>query len=487
MEVTAERNARRRRPGIAARLAVLLALFALPAFAADVVAAPDPPTAPAEARVLRVATSGDYAPFSFTRPPADESAGPELDGFDVELARRFANDRGYRLELVRFRWPDLAGQLAAGSFDIAMSGVTVRPERSIAGRLSVPVAATHAVALSWKGSGATSFQELDQPQRRVAVNAGGHLERVAREVFRRAEIVAIPDNEAVEMAFLDRTFDGVVTDNYEEKEWTASASDVVRLGPLSDDRKACLLPADRTAIAAELDRWLVAREKDGTLAELRRRYFARDILASGNAPAPETARPLAALASAIRERQALMPLVYEAKRRSAMPIEDATQEAVVLDRAVAIVAAEAAAAGEPAPGADAVRALFAALVAMGKDAQQKLADLDARRRPPSLRLPNAGAETAATTGKRRKAKSARKRAAAAPVAGRLPETPDLSTRLRPAIARIGEKIAILVVAMDPVSAGEARRVLANALAADSIRPDRIEAIAAALERATSGR
>src|SRR6266404_2350857 len=86
-----------------------------------------------EAPPLRVGTSGDYPPFSLAR-------DGRLEGLDVEIARRFAHDGGRRLELVPFRWPELTRDLAAGRFDLAMSGVTLRPERAVAGVFTRPVA-----------------------------------------------------------------------------------------------------------------------------------------------------------------------------------------------------------------------------------------------------------------------------------------------------------------------------------------------------------
>ena len=90
--------------------------------------------------MLRVGTSGDYAPFS-------SGDGGSRAGFDIAVARAYAEERGLGLEFVRFRWPDLVRDLAAGRFDVAMSGVTVQPRRSLAGRFSVPVVESGAVLL----------------------------------------------------------------------------------------------------------------------------------------------------------------------------------------------------------------------------------------------------------------------------------------------------------------------------------------------------
>jgi len=484
---------------------------------------------PPAARTLRVATSGDYAPFSFVSTEASaptESVG-SLDGFDVEVARRFARDKGYALELVRFRWPELGGELSRGTFDVAMSGVTMRAERSISGRYSVPVAATHAVAITWNGSGVTTASDLDRPSRRVAVNAGGHLESVARRAFRRAEIVAVADNDAVRMALLDRAFDAVITDSFEEKVWTAGLKGVVRIGPLTNDRKAYLLPAARGALAEELDLWLLAREKDGTLGELRARYFGGGSTEPTSDEKLATAEPLAALSSAIVERQSLMPMVYDAKHEAGRPIEDKTQEAAVLDAGARAVADAASRNGRTAPPEPATKRLFEVLIAMGKSVQQGLADEDAKRRPGvilrrssgSANAPDAasGHATAASSGRASDAGSAQAAGAGsqktAPVAGTQQAPPGaappgaaavdanadqparqpgsrriyaLDTELRPALARITEKIARIVLAIDrPLSIVEVRRAFGDNLGPQGVAASQLDALSAAVSEISS--
>src|SRR5690606_31924030 len=114
-------------PGRALLLAASLALAACGAArsggAGEVAQAPRGPEA--ATRVLRVGSSGDYPPFSVRDPSG------EWTGFDVEVARANARDRGHTLELVPFRWPDLTDRFAAGDFDVVMSGVTVRGERLV--------------------------------------------------------------------------------------------------------------------------------------------------------------------------------------------------------------------------------------------------------------------------------------------------------------------------------------------------------------------
>jgi cyclohexadienyl dehydratase len=370
--------------GKRALLACLLAL---------VLAAP----AAAERGRLRVGTSGDYPPFSLT---AAETPGAYA-GFDVALARAYAEERGLTLELVPFRWPELVADLEAGRFDVAMSGVTVRPERSVAGRFSVAVAEGGAVVLVRDDGRFDSLEALDRRGVRIAVNAGGHLERVAGARFSHATLVSIPDNQAVLAALQSLSVDAAVSDTFEAPLWQARAGNLVQLGPFTRDRKACLLRADLGERAADLDGWLLARERDGTLGRLRREYL--------GAAAPATAAPLDALVAAMDERLALMPLVVAAKRHDVRPISDPAREKKVIEAGVAALRAAAEHAGVAAPPEPALRAFFRAQIDAAVQVQVTVG-----------RSPGALDEASA---------------------------PDLERELRPALLRIGERMAPLLLAL----------------------------------------
>ncbi len=82
---------------------------------------PDLPEPEAPAFRLRVGTTGTIPPYSYY-------AGPELRGYDIELARRFAAWLGASLE---FRIYDFGGIIAAGAVgeaDCLMSNLFVTPE-----------------------------------------------------------------------------------------------------------------------------------------------------------------------------------------------------------------------------------------------------------------------------------------------------------------------------------------------------------------------
>jgi len=351
-----------------------------------------------QAEVLRVGTSGDYAPFSFKADPSSS----DLEGFDIALAKAYAKARGLEVKFVPFRWPELNRALLSDRFDLAMSGVTVRPERSAIGRFTVAVVETGAVVVARPKELFLKVDHLNRQRVRIGVNAGGHLENVAHEHFPAATLVTIPDNALVLAALMDGTIDAAVTDDLEAPGWMLGHKDLTLFGPLTVDRKAIFVRAQSEELATDLNRWLLEREADGTLARLRERYF--EIPDS-----PKLASPLRALLAAIDERLALMPLVGIAKRRASQPLVIPAREALVLDAAVESVRAAAERRGIAPPPRDAVRKLFVAQMEAGKEVQRA--------------------------------------ALSDPTFTSLESVPDLRTELRPALLRIGERIAQLLIAL----------------------------------------
>jgi cyclohexadienyl dehydratase len=303
------------------RTATVLCLVAAVAGCALRPAAPHAPAPPP----LRVGTSGDYAPFS-TR-----AADGTLAGFDIEVARAFAAERGREVVLVPFRWPELGVRFAAGDFDVVMSGVTVRPDRLVAGIFTAGVARSDAVlvvAASTASSGSTTVRAFDRAGRTIAVNRGGHLEQVARARFPRATIVTVDDNTRLPSTLTDGTAEAIVTDTLELASFQTQCpvgSELACLrvvATLSRDEKAYWLPSANGALATDLDGWLLARERSGWLPALRARYL------TGAEPA--TLGPAeTSLVARLRRRLTLMPAVVAAKRLRGLPIEDREREAAV--------------------------------------------------------------------------------------------------------------------------------------------------------------
>jgi cyclohexadienyl dehydratase len=272
---------------------------------------------------LRVGVSGDYQPFNLCA-----EGVTDCRGFDVDVAQRVATDLGVRLELVRFRWPELRVDLSAGKFDVAMSGVTLRPERTLTATFTRPYTIAQAVVLVADRERFSSLTAVDQAGIRVAVNAGGHLEQVARAHFHAATVQPTAKNLSLPDLVVTKEAEALVTDSLEAPHFLAAHPTLSALPGFGRDRKVYLLRRPDTTLREWLDTWLVAREEDGFLPTLRTHWF--------GAATHATPSPLAALFACLDLRLALMPAVADYKRRFNMPVTDEQQEQAVLKHVAAL-------------------------------------------------------------------------------------------------------------------------------------------------------
>jgi cyclohexadienyl dehydratase len=245
--------------------------------------------------VLRVGTSGDYAPFSLRG-----------RGFDVAVAQALAHDLGLRIEWVRFAWPELRADVAAGRFDVAMGGITWRPERAVIGWMSRAVAQGGPCVVGDPASGP------------IAVNRGGVLESWARRRFAPNRLIAIDDNLSLPMLLAGGAVGAFVTDSFELSSRPRPARAAVRCEPARDRKVYWIAPSRAAELGSKVDRWLADNER--RLAELRARWLGR---AASRGEIDDLVDQLA-------RRLAFMPAVGAWKRARGAPIEDPEREQAVL-------------------------------------------------------------------------------------------------------------------------------------------------------------
>ena len=115
-------------------LCLVLSLCMLLALCACGTSAPAP--APAEEKSaistvvpgkLTVATSPDFAPYEFYAIGADGT--PTLAGFDIALAQYIADYLGLELDIIPMDFDGVLNELAAGSVDLGVAGLSPDPKR----------------------------------------------------------------------------------------------------------------------------------------------------------------------------------------------------------------------------------------------------------------------------------------------------------------------------------------------------------------------
>lgn len=78
--------------------------------------------------VLTVATSPDFAPYEFYA--INDAGEPVLAGFDLALAQYIADYLGLELDIIPMDFDGVLNELAAGSVDLGVAGLSPDPDRA---------------------------------------------------------------------------------------------------------------------------------------------------------------------------------------------------------------------------------------------------------------------------------------------------------------------------------------------------------------------
>jgi cyclohexadienyl dehydratase len=222
---------------------------------------------------LRVGMTGDYLPFSYFDP-----ASQTFRGFDVDMAEALGKALGVKVEYVRTTWPKLTKDFEADSFDIAMGGISITPDRQQKGPFSTPILHDGKTPIARCADKAKyeTINDIDKPGTRVIVNPGGTNERFARAHLKNADIKVYNDNVTIFDEIAKGDADLMMTDasetRYQQKLHPGVLCAVHPDKPFDFAEKAYWLQRD-AALKAFVDQWLHMATEDGSYRKIYAAWF----------------------------------------------------------------------------------------------------------------------------------------------------------------------------------------------------------------------
>jgi cyclohexadienyl dehydratase len=160
--------------------------------------------------ILRIGVPGDYAPFAIVR-------GDSLYGADIKMGRALALAMNVRPVFVKTSWPKLSADMKRDTFDIALGGISITPERAAIATFSIPYHSGGKTFLCRRVDSAR-FANKDSVNKagvRLIANKGGTNESVARSLFPLSTLIVYPDNIGVFNEIISGRADVMVTDDTE--------------------------------------------------------------------------------------------------------------------------------------------------------------------------------------------------------------------------------------------------------------------------------
>lgn len=118
-----------------------------------------------------------------------------LVGFEIDVARRLAQDMGVKVEFVPTKWSGILPALLTGKFDIIIGGMGITPERSIKVNFSIPYDYTgmSMVASRRVAKGYKSLDDFNKPVVTIAARTGTTAAAAAKKYMPRARLRLFDD------------------------------------------------------------------------------------------------------------------------------------------------------------------------------------------------------------------------------------------------------------------------------------------------------
>jgi len=119
----------------------------------------------------------------------------ELVGFEIDVARRLAEDMGVEVAFVPTKWDGIITSLLAGKFDVIIGGMGITPKRSLKVNFTIPYDYTGMSLVAHKelAKGFDSLEEFNRPDVVLVARLGATPVAAARKHMPKAEIRQFDD------------------------------------------------------------------------------------------------------------------------------------------------------------------------------------------------------------------------------------------------------------------------------------------------------
>lgn len=222
-------------------------------------------------KTLTVAMELAYPPFE-TRDEAGDAYG-----ISPAFMQKFADAYGYDLVIENTAFDGLIPALQTDKADAVMSSITITDEREAEVDFTDPYAVAQLAILANAQSGIGSIDDLNQPDKTVAVKTGSTGDVYATKNLTNAQIVHLADESACVTEVVQGRADGFLYDQltiYRNNQANPDTTAAVFI-PFQDPEYWGIAVADgNDELRTQFNEFIAQCKQDGTFEELTQEYLA---------------------------------------------------------------------------------------------------------------------------------------------------------------------------------------------------------------------
>ncbi|VBB05506.1 ionotropic glutamate receptor [Lucifera butyrica] len=227
------------------------------------------PAAPAKAKVLKVGSDTAYAPFEF-----QDEKSKQYVGFDMDLIQAIGKQMGAEVQVQSMNFDGLIPALEAGNIDMAVSAMTITPDRAKKVNFSKPYYKS-GLTIVVKSDNNTIHSFKDLEGKRIAVQIG----TTGADEAKKVKDAKIREFNTMPEAFLELKNGGVdaaindkPVNDYFIKE--AGGKDAKQVGePLTAEDYGIAISQKNTQLVEDVNKALDTLKKNGEYEKIYVKWF----------------------------------------------------------------------------------------------------------------------------------------------------------------------------------------------------------------------
>ncbi|MFA0143118.1 transporter substrate-binding domain-containing protein [Vibrio kanaloae] len=202
----------------------------------------------------------------------------DLVGFEIDVAKRLAEDSGWKVEFVPTAWDGIIPSLLSKKFDVIIGGMSITEARSKSVLFTEPYSHSGVQLAANKdlAEGFTQLSDFDSRRVKIAARRGAFTVQVARETFPKAKVLQFDDDAQAFQEVLNGNAHAVIASSPKPEHETIKNADTLFIPfeeRLSKGNEAFAVRLGETDTAEFFNAWIKARTEDGWLKERYEYWF----------------------------------------------------------------------------------------------------------------------------------------------------------------------------------------------------------------------
>lgn len=202
----------------------------------------------------------------------------DLVGFEIDVAKRLAEDSGWKVEFVPTAWDGIIPSLLSKKFDVIIGGMSITEARAKSVLFTEPYSHSGVQLAANKelAEGFTQISDFDSRRVKIATRRGAFTVQVARETFPKAKVLQFDDDAQAFQEVLNGNAHAVIASSPKPEHETIKNADTLFIPfeeRLSKGNEAFAVRLGETDKAEFFNEWIKARTEDGWLKERYEYWF----------------------------------------------------------------------------------------------------------------------------------------------------------------------------------------------------------------------